>query len=146
MRLMIKITQRVEGFTLIEVLGMVVLLGLLSIPLIGGLGQGMWTISDSAERDKAIQIGQGTMEMLSALSYEELYIISSENIHYSPDMDGASLSNYELSVEVYPAYQLKHNTEKSHFGEELLFYAVQVTWQSHKKDEVIYLKSLQSSR
>ena len=69
---MINFLKNVSGFTLLEMLSAVIILGLITGPILGLFGQGVNSIRDTSDYTKAVLFAKGEMEYLRSLSYLEL--------------------------------------------------------------------------
>ncbi|OWZ84050.1 type IV pilus modification PilV family protein [Natranaerobius trueperi] len=108
------------GYTLLEVLGSVVILGLIVTPLLGILGQGLIRVNEGEDYTKAVQLAQGKMEYLMINSSEEL--ISYDSIKYEEDI-------FEVTISV------------EHYSENLLLVGLIVNWNEMERDYLYQLKA-----
>ncbi|HSW35552.1 MAG TPA: type II secretion system protein [Candidatus Limnocylindrales bacterium] len=138
--------SRSEGYSFVELLVAITILGIVVAPFIGLFATGFTAITAAGQQTTAVNLGRAKMEAVKALGYEAAYNHYITNNNPIQENEIAGFPGYHRVTTVQPhAFFLSYPNEPPR-KLELLLINVTVSWTMRETEKSETLTSLLSRR
>lgn len=128
--MLLDITKNNSGFSILEVLGGVVVFSLISISVFGLFSMSIMQIYEMHNKTKAVQLAQGEMEFLMSIPFESVTGIEDTSFDFG---------DYTIQHTIRPVGQAPNNND-------LVFLEVDIAWLTNRGPTNYTLKMYKSRR
>ena len=127
-----------SGYTLIEIILAIAILGLVIVPILGFMTSSSGIITHADKREMALLIAQQRMEFIKSQGFDFLEMYTAVNTKNDPNEDASDYLNYNSR---YPDFELKESIT----GTNIKTIEIEISWNSEDEKAVV-LKSKLADR